>query len=278
MRIAISSDNHLDVNRVPVDDCLAAQAQWLQDQQVAAYFYGGDLFNDFALTRHYFTRLQTAVGSRCRVYYIAGNHDLLNHAPFDLVENLTDPAYLHNQYVDLPGIDWRMIGNNGWYDYSFSTYADQPRRVRQWKNAYWLDSSIDQPLSDPARMDRVLAQVDHQLNAAAHSHKRVMLLTHFAPVAAVLGPRPHFTTSRQEYFYQMFRAMTGSARLGQLVEQSGIVKRVFYGHLHGQHPVIHQHGVTYLNQAVGVRNKRNNEWQRENFIDQWEFRLRIIDL
>lgn len=279
MKIAISSDHHLDVNRVDVYQALQFQASWLIDHHVDKYFFAGDLFNDFQRTRDYFARLRLLLGTRTTAYFIAGNHDMLKHAPYQLVEHCPDPGYLHQHFVDLPGTQWRVIGNNGWYDYSFSTYADQPQRVAQWKNAYWLDSAIDQPVDDQQRMATVLHQVANQLRAAQQVGKQVIFLTHFVPRADLLAPRPSFVTSpRQQYFYQMFRAMMGSARLGALLERSGVVKKVFYGHLHGLHPAISHHGVTYYNQAVGVRNKRSNEWQADDFFDQWQQTVKIMEL
>lgn len=279
MKLAFSSDNHLDVNRVDPKTALDWQVQSLVDQQVDYYFFAGDLFNDFTQTRDYFTKLRERLAGQVAVYYIAGNHDLLNHAPYSLVEQLNDPAYLHNRFVDLPGTNWRVIGNNGWYDYSMSAFVNQPTKVRQWKNAYWLDSVIDQPGSDQERMQTVLDQVGPQLTAAKQAHKQVMFLTHFAPCPAVLGPKPAgIKTAMQNYFYQMFKAMTGSRHLGELLESSSVVKKVFYGHLHNQHPTISQGGVTYYHQAVGVRNKRINEWQAANFFDQWQQTLRIIEI
>lgn len=278
MKIAISSDNHLDVNQVNVDQALAFQTKWLIDHQVDYYFYAGDLFNNFQETRDYFARLQSRLGSQAKVYYIAGNHDMLNHAPYSLVENLADSAYLHDRFVDLPGTNWRVIGNNGWYDYSLSPLGDQPAKVAQWKKVYWLDSAIVQPGSDQERMATVLNQVNTQL-VTQQVGKQVMLLTHFAPAKEALAPTPRFVVSqRQQYFYQMFLEMTGSDKLGQLVEQAGNVRYVFYGHLHGIHPAFTRNGVTYLNQAVGVKNKRMNEWQAADFFQQWSTTLRIIEL
>lgn len=279
VRIAISSDNHLDVNQVDPRAALEMQAQYLLGRGVQYYFYAGDLFNDFTQTRQYMAALREQLADRVQVYYIAGNHDLLQHAPYTLTENLADPGYLHRHYVDLPGTNWRVIGNNGWYDYGFSAYRDDPAAVRQWKRVYWLDSEIDQPGDDQERMDTVLHQVVTQLAAARDAGKRVLFLTHFAPRHELLAPRPAAVrTPRQERFYQMINAMMGSDRLAELLETAGNVKDVFYGHLHGIHPPLKHNGVTYLNQAVGVRNKRINEWQRANFAAQWQTRLRILDL
>lgn len=279
VRIAISSDNHLDVNQVDPAAALAMQAQYLQDHSVQYYFYAGDLFNDFTQTRQYMTDLQHRLADRVHVYYIAGNHDLFQHASYDQIEHLSAPGYLHRHYVDLPGTNWRMIGNNGWYDYSFSTYRDDSIAVRQWKRVYWLDSEIEQPGDDQERMNNVLSQVTAQLAAAKDAGKRVLFLTHFAPRYELLAPRPAgVNTPRRERFYQMITAMMGSDRLGDLLESTGNVKYAFYGHLHGIHPPLEHNGVTYLNQAVGVRNKRINEWQQDDFTAQWQSSLRILDL
>ena len=275
VRIAISSDNHLDVNQVDPAAALAMQAQYLQDHSVQ-YF-----FNDTATTEIYTLSLHDAlpISDRVHVYYIAGNHDLLQHASYDQIEHLSAPGYLHRHYVDLPGTNWRMIGNNGWYDYSFSTYRDDSIAVRQWKRVYWLDSEIEQPGDDQERMNNVLSQVTAQLAAAKDAGKRVLFLTHFAPRHELLAPRPAgVNTPRRERFYQMITAMMGSDRLGDLLESTGNVKYAFYGHLHGIHPPLEHNGVTYLNQAVGVRNKRINEWQQDDFTAQWQSSLRILDL
>ncbi|WP_267202379.1 metallophosphoesterase [Limosilactobacillus kribbianus] len=279
VRIAVSSDNHLDVNRIDPEWALEMQAEYLEKQRVQYYFHGGDLFNDFTQTRRYMEKLRARLAGRVNVYYIAGNHDLLRHAPYELVETLVEPAYIHNRFVDLAGTDWRLIGNNGWYDYTFSAYCDRLEEVARWKKVYWLDSAIEMPGDDQERMAVVLRQVRAQLRRAHQDHKRVLFLTHFAPRHELLAPKPAaVTTPRRERFYQMINAMMGSDRLGELLEKDSAVHDVFYGHLHGQHPALKRGKVTYFNQAVGVRNKRIDEWQQPNFAAQWRFRLRIMDL
>lgn len=279
VKIAISSDNHLDVNRVDVTSTMAAQTQWLLQHHIDYYFYGGDLFNNFSKTRHYFTELQDRLGDACQVFYIAGNHDLVANAPFDTVEHLADPRYLHNRYVDLATTQYRVIGNNGWYDYSFSQYHDDPQAVATWKRVYWIDSLIDQPGTDQERMHLVLRQVRQQLQAAHRDHKKVLFITHFAPRHQLLGPKPATVmTKRQNRFYQMANAMMGSDALGTLLESDPNVVGVFYGHLHGIHPTQVINHVPYYHQAVGVKNKRHNEWQAPTILNQWKTTIRTITL
>lgn len=204
---------------------------------------------------------------------------MLNNLSFEMEEDQFSPLYLHNRFVDIPNTDWRIIANNGWYDYSFSSYSNQPQKVASWKNVFWLDSSINQPLSDQDRMSVVLRQVKHQLINAQAENKQVLFLTHFAPRQELLAPKPRQVNSkRREYYYQMINAMMGSKHLGELLESFSNVRYVFYGHLHGIHPPLVAHNLSYLNQAVGVKNKRVNEWQADNFFEQWEQTIRVIDL
>lgn len=257
-------------------EVLAYQAQWLATHQIDYYLYAGDLFNDFAKTSRYFEKLQAA-SPQTKVYYIAGNHDMLK-TPAQTIAHFAGPQYLHNRWVDLPNSDWRVIANNGWYDYSFSRFQNDLKQVARWKNVYWIDSAIDQAESDPERMAQVLAQVHQQLQLAAKDHRRVIFLTHFAPRHELLMPKPaHLISPRAERNYQMINAMMGSDHLGDLLEQSGIVPLVFYGHLHGIHQPLTHHGVTYYNQAVGVNNKRHHEWQAPTFWQQWVQTVRVIE-
>lgn len=278
IKLAISSDNHLDVNKVNVKDALNFQAAWLQQNQIDYYLYAGDLFNDLSKTKQYFTQLQHQLPNT-KVRYILGNHDMLNQAPFAQVEHPDSSLDLHNRFIDLANSDWRIIGNNGWYDYSFSAYHHQPQKVERWKKVYWLDSSIDQPINDQQRMEKTLHQVNYQLSLAIKANKRVIFITHFAPRHELLAPKPLAVDStRKEYFYQMITAMMGSDRLGQLLEDAGVVRYAFYGHLHGIHPPLKRQNVTYFNQAVGVKNNRINEWQTDDFFSQWTSTVRVIEV
>ncbi|MBU3829463.1 MAG: metallophosphoesterase [Candidatus Limosilactobacillus merdavium] len=278
MKIAISSDNHLDVNQVNIEQALTFQSNWLKKNKVDYYLFGGDLFNNFTKTERYFNELQKLTPDT-KIFYILGNHDMLNNISFDEIEHPRSPLYIHNRSIDIPNTNWRIIGNNGWYDYSFSQYAKQPTKVQTWKKVYWLDSSIDQPIDDQERMKNVLDQVKAQLSSGKAAGKRVIFLTHFAPRHELLAPKPAaVNTPRKERFYQMINAMMGSDQLGNLLEDSSIVKYAFYGHLHGIHPPLKQNNTIYYSQAVGVNNKRINEWQRDNFFDQWVATIRSIDV
>ena len=76
MKIAVSSDLHLDLNHADVSEIITQQAHYLTRQEIDHYFSVGDSFNDFAQTSVYFAELQSQLPIT-KVHYLAGNHDML---------------------------------------------------------------------------------------------------------------------------------------------------------------------------------------------------------
>ncbi|AMV60153.1 metallophosphoesterase [Pediococcus damnosus] len=273
MKIAVTSDNHFDVNRLDVDEMIKRQAEYLASKEVGIYLIAGDLFNDFEKSLNYVHRLQTELRSQTVVKFIAGNHDMVKGVTFSELESALDDSYMHNQFLDVPGTNWRVIGNNGWYDYSFAdnvsgkTVAD----FETWKRAYWIDSSIQQPMTDTERMDLVLDESTKQLKMAEKAQKRVLYYTHFVP------RRDYIRYAPEGNLWNMANAYMGSERLGKLLEQFG-TEIVVFGHMH-IHPKPKKFAKTvYYNQAVGYHNKRINEWQHETFLEEWQARLACFEL
>ncbi|QLL69394.1 phosphoesterase [Lactobacillus sp. 3B(2020)] len=278
MRIAISSDNHLDVNQIDPHWAVNQQADWLVSHRIDQYYHLGDLFNNFQRTQAYVHELQQRVGGLIKIRYLAGNHDLISGIREESLEKLADPLYFHNSYFDVPQTDWRLIGINGWYDYTFSPYQVDRVKVAHWKRVYWIDGGIPQRETDQARLARQINDLDEQLQAASQDKKKVILLTHFVPTVELVPPMPsQFNRARQIEFWNMLWAMLGSQRFGEKLATSAIVKRVVFGHLHGQPPVLKVGGVNYYNAAVGVK-RRYREWQMPTFMAQWEKRLIVWEL
>ncbi|MBB1070483.1 metallophosphoesterase [Limosilactobacillus sp. RRLNB_1_1] len=276
MKIAVSSDLHLDLNHMNVDRFITQQVRYLTEQKIDYYFFAGDAFNDFNQTKAYFTELQSRL-PYTKSYYLAGNHDMLKNISYEQLENFQDDLYFHNHYVDIPRTNWRIIGNNGWYDYSFSTYEGRADEVARWKHAYWVDRTITQPMSDQRRMEVVLQEVKGALTEARIAQKRVILMTHFVPIKLAL-PQPIIESPHRQRMWEMTMAMMGSKHLGDLIAEFPEVKEVFYGHLHYAQPLITVGNVNYRNQAVGVWRKSNGQWKRKSLLNQWIERLYIKDL
>lgn len=267
MKIAVSSDLHLDLNHAKVAEIITQQAHYLTRQEIDHYFFVGDSFNDFAQTSVYFAELQSQLPIT-KVHYLAGNHDMLKGVTYEQLENLDDDLYFHNRFIDIPQTNWRIIGNNGWYDYSFSTYESNVKGVAKWKRAYWVDRPIMQQMNDPERMAIVLHQVEENLKQARNQQKQVIFMTHFAPIREAL-PHPIIESARRQRMWEMTTAMLGSRHLGALLAKFPEVKAVFYGHLHYAQSLITVGNIEYRNQAVGVRRKNSENWKGESLLDQW---------
>ncbi|GAK30071.1 possible phosphohydrolase [Weissella oryzae SG25] len=268
MRIAISSDNHLDINKVDITEVLEQQAQYLLTQKIDIYLIAGDLFNDFNKSLAYVRELQTLVGLAMQVRFIAGNHDMGRGIDFEELESSIDPLYLHNKSLDVPGTDWRIIGNNGWYDYLFAKGVD-PAAVATFRRGLYYDRQIKQPMTDYERMDLVLSQTKTLLDKSNQAQKKVLLFTHFAPIDddilyPVNNPR-----------WLLVNGVLGSPRLGELIERYENVHNVYYGHIHiSKLPRQHQ-GVSYYNPSVGYNHRRLREWTKETFLATWQDKLAI---
>ncbi|EHO50744.1 metallophosphoesterase [Lentilactobacillus kisonensis] len=271
LKIAASSDNHLDINKVDVNQVIDQQARYLIDQQVDYYLIAGDLFNDFNKALEYVQNLQEkAVNTN--VLFIAGNHDMIRNVTYEQLEMGNWPGYINNRFVDLPNTNIRIIGINGWYDYSFAINVDKPESAfYHWKKTFWIDSQIKQPMSDIEREDIVIAELEKQLIAAQKLAKRVIVVTHFVP------NRKFIRYTNDFRFWNMANAMMGSVRLSTLIEKYA-VNSVVFGHIHNRYDPVKIGQTWYYNGAVGYHNHHHNEWQSTDFMTEWRHQLKFIQI
>ncbi|QEU47013.1 phosphohydrolase [Schleiferilactobacillus harbinensis] len=274
MRVAFSTDLHFDVNHLTASDYFQAQKDYLEQQNISVYVLGGDTFNDFQATVRYVDALQAFLGNTVQLYFLAGNHDMVKGVTYAELEFFDHPAYLHHRVVSLPGTDYALVGNNGWYDYTLAP-AGQGKTAEdyfRWKKAFWIDSAIDSPLSDTERMDRVLKQVQADLATVAAQRQRALFVTHFVPRQDFLiyaGDRP---------YWNMATALMGSSRLGGLLAASPVVDTVVFGHLHHRDAPLLAAGQVYLHTPLGYGLKRAWEWQSTDFMTEWRNTLMIREI
>lgn len=237
MYLAISSDNHFDINRAQLAEIIPQQAQFLANQKIAYYFVTGDLFNRFDQTLDYVERLQQALGQTTKVYFIAGNHDMLNGVTYqELEQPQLHPQYLHHRILKIPQHHLSIVGNNGWYDYSFSDRLGEKsiKEIAHWKQNFWVDQKIDSPLSDQERMQNVLRQVATDFTTAAKRHDKIIFLTHFVP-------QQNFIFDQLDHpRWQIINAFLGSKKLGQLIEDYSVQYADFWPPTHSSGAPNHQ--------------------------------------
>ncbi|GAY72579.1 metallophosphoesterase [Lentilactobacillus kosonis] len=271
VKIAATSDNHFDLNNIDVEDIIEPQHQFLSKLGIEYYLIAGDLFNDFQLSVKYVKQLQEAM-PEIKVLFIAGNHDMVKNVSYEELEHGNWAGYLNNRYIDVPNSNVRIIGINGWYDYSFA--VNEPKTSQQfltWKNTYWIDRLISQPMTDEQREEIALNQLKLQLESARIANKKVVLMTHFVPNVKFI----HYSDDFR--FWNMANAMLGSVKVGKLIDQYQVPVVVF-GHIHNRlQPVIYEE-TTYYNGAVGYHRKRHNEWKSNDFLTEWASQLKKIEI
>lgn len=272
----MTSDNHLDVNRVDVTHILKAQAKYLLTQHIDYYLIAGDTFNDFEKTQKFVAALRQAVDHRVSIYFIAGNHEMVQPLSYPALQQAITPAYLHQKFVDVPQTNYRIIGNNGWYDFSFANRFNQfkgktPLDFARWRNAYWIDGGIQGRGVDLEMMQQVLNNVHQQFEMARQANKKIIFMTHFVPQQAYI----FYSLDRR--YWNMAVTLMGSQHLGALI-QAYQVKHVLFGHLHVRHLPKTMAGVTYHMAPVGYGLKRINEWSSSDFMTEWRKTLQIIQI
>ncbi len=120
VKIALSSDNHFDINKIDTAEIIPQQVEYLKKLGIQYYLNAGDFFNDFSKTLKYTETLRDSLED-IKFAFIAGNHDMLKNVTYQQLEDGNWPGYLNNKFLDVVDTNYRIIGINGWYDYSFAS-------------------------------------------------------------------------------------------------------------------------------------------------------------
>ncbi|CAK8054421.1 metallophosphoesterase [Eupransor demetentiae] len=267
MKVAFSSDNHFDLNKVDLADVLPRQADYLLELGLDAYIINGDLFNDFNRSLKYARQLQEAVGNNLAIRFLAGNHDMGSGVTYEELESDLDPLYFHHKSLDLG--NYRILGNNGWYDYAFDEGRHPMTEIERFKHEFWYDRRIEQPMSDPERMALAANQVAEQIKAAGQ--RKTILVNHFVPKIDFIRAIPNRNTR-----FEILNAFLGSPRFGDLA-QANQVQAVIFGHLHRHPKPLSAGKTTYYSAAVGYNTHRVHEWTGTDFFKEWQERLVVLD-
>lgn len=267
VKVAFSSDNHLDINRLDVSAVIAHQAAYLLRHEIAVYVIAGDTFNHFDKTHQYVQDLQNAVGDAVAIRFLLGNHDMVGLS-YEAIESDLGPLYLHNKSLPLTD-NVVLIGNNGWYDYGF-VGQDYTREQILGLKQLWYDRRLDQPISDEDRLARNLAQIKQQLTTIQARQQRAVVATHFVPRQDFIVRQPHRNPR-----LDMVNAFLGSPKVGVLLDRMP-VQATLSGHLHIRQKVLQSEQNMYYNIAVGYSKKHVHEWQTTDFFTEWENQLQIL--
>ena len=256
MKIGILSDIHVDINFTAKDVVTPAICKYAENKFLDMLIIAGDVASDYKLILSSLKQIERESGIPC--LYVPGNHDIWNEAYPDktswgIYELLKD--YSHN-IVDNPyefNNDWVVIGDIGWYDFSFGsekyTFEDFSKMKygeRIWQDSYkavWNRSTLEMH-------KYFLDKLDKQLSS--YKEKNVILVTHVLPIK-------DFTVQSPPPMWEYMNAFLGGTEYGELILRYPNVKYAISGHVHYRKRKVIQ-GTEFICNCLGYR----SEWYQNS--------------
>ncbi|WP_217588154.1 metallophosphoesterase [Lentibacillus saliphilus] len=231
MRIGVVSDLHIDANLHMVPD----QTRFIEglnsivtEKQIDVLLIAGDVSDDYRMTLDVLETLDHICPAQ--VLFVPGNHDYwsINHDVKDAWKihqalsewkgSLTERSYHLND-------DWVVIGNTGWYDYSFGNPAfteadfnDMHHMDRTWKDSKYVQWGMD----NKAVHHYFMGKLENELKR--HRGKNIIMMTHVVTHPEFIVPTPH-------PLWDYFNAFLGSSAYGKLYQDYN-VRYGIMGHVH----------------------------------------------
>lgn len=228
MKLGILSDIHVDLEGSDPQKLLQGFVEAIEENQVETMIIAGDVANDFTVTLDFLRQIEDASGARC--LFVPGNHDIWNEKHPDKTAwdtygglkafdgNLArGPVALSDQ--------WVVIGDLGWYDYSFGSpeYTTAEFDRMRFKDRLWQDKIKAVWGKSTIGMHRYFYdKLEKQL--AAHRKKRIILVTHALPIV-------DFTVQPPDAMWRYLNAFLGSRQYGELALKYAVEYSIS-GHVH----------------------------------------------
>lgn len=228
MKLLFLSDLHIDVNsHILKRNLLSDFVEHLNAQDYDYLIMTGDLSGDAKTTINLLNEIEFY--TKKPIYYIPGNHDVWTEdnnpsASFDSYQLL---ANHHSSLIDKPleiG-EHVIIGDLGWYDYSFGPeYIFDKDEFKRKKKKFWNDDKyVKWNMSDGEFMNFMLDKFKPQLEN--FKNKKIIFLNHFVPFK-------DFISVKSDPKWNFCNAYMGSEKLGELINSYSNIECVVFGHTH----------------------------------------------
>lgn len=228
MKIGIISDLHVDQNTYEEKTVLEGLIKAIKINKVDLLMIAGDISNDYEISLELLKKIEEKTG----VTYIftPGNHDIWNESHKDknawdiYKEYKKNPRNLANGPIEIKE-DWVVIGDIGWYDYSFGSneftkeeFDEMHIDGRTWQDkikAVWDRSTIDMHKYFYKKIEKQIHE---------NKGKNIILMTHVVS-------HKDFTVQNPNRMWKYLNAFLGSSDYGRLVIDNNIKYSIF-GHVH----------------------------------------------
>ncbi len=226
MKVAMISDIHVDVNSSY--DVVGSLVQCLKKHKPQLLVLAGDISGNIETTLSTVEAIESRSG--VRVLFVPGNHDLWS-GDFALAPTEEIYSRFCGDSHCLCGRPFTIgntvvIGDIGWYDYSFGSpnYSRDEFSLMKNKGRVWQDLLKNQWTADNiARNDFFLHRLEKQMMMQQRD-KHFLMVTHMVPIREMTVPN-----DREDWGY--FNAFLGSEELGILYKRYP-VRYALFGHVH----------------------------------------------
>lgn len=236
MKIGILSDIHVDLEHKDPQRVLDALVATIHQNGVDLMIIAGDVANDYETTLDCLHFIEKKSQVRC--LFVPGNHDIWNEKHPDKTAWQTYEALkafagnLANGPVT-PIDGWVVIGDLGWYDYSFGSdqYTLEEFERMEINGRLWQDK-IKAVWQASTRQMHAYFYDKLQKQLEANGHQRIILVTHVLPIR-------DFTVQETNGLWPYLNAFLGSRQYGELALEYG-VRYCISGHVHYRKQVQHE--------------------------------------
>lgn len=230
MRLGMISDLHVDVNLLEgTQSLLDLLSEEVKKQEVKYLLIAGDISNNYVRTLNFIEEIEEKAGVKC--LFVPGNHDIWNAEwpnmnAWEIYKELQQfPRNLAKEPFILND-DWVVIGDLGWYDFSFGGQGFDHVKFEQmeidgriWKDklyAAWEMPTVEVHQTFYAKL---------QMQLEAYSDKQIILMLHVVPHRDFTVPATFHHT------WDYLNAFLGSKEYGELI-LSYPVRYAVFGHVH----------------------------------------------
>lgn len=272
MLIGMTSDLHIDINEAyPVMDELA---KLVRETRLDVLLIAGDISENAEQTLQALEQLETSTG--CTIYFVPGNHDMWDKQNGKAHVRPTDEIYetykaskycISEKAIELKD-DWVLIGNIGWYDYSFGTgYLEEEYEAMQHGGRTWNDHMYSDWTKDNKKTQRWQMETLRRA-IAPYKEKHKILMTHMVSHTAFTVPLDWSETVSWAYF----NAFLGSREYTTFCEEEKI-DYALMGHVHyrGEYK---EGATTYVCSCLNYQ----KEWQSSDLTKELALSLRVITI
>lgn len=260
MNILFLSDIHLDNNSKAIGrDLIVDLVEYINEKNPHILVIAGDISSDYKTSINVLDIIEEKTG--VKTLFIPGNHDIWvnsNEKSWTAYEKLKKhksslidkPYHANDEYV--------IIGDMGWYDYSFGPSTIPQHLYWSKKKRLWNDGNYALwQRKDEEVLDYVLKKLALQLEK--NKEKKVIFVNHFIPFEDFI------IKSESDNNWNMCNGYMGSKKIGDLIKKYPNIEWVVFGHTHKKYGVIEDYkGYNFICQPIGYA----HEWKEDTFMKE----------